>query len=66
LHAGVTIAFAMVNGMKWSELRDDLTGDAKAAAKARIFLLFALLIVISCVAGSGYIMSDKFLRADTG
>lgn len=60
---GATLVFLMINGMKWSELRaDDLMGDNRTAAKARVFLLFALLIACACMAGAAIIMSDKFLR----
>lgn len=63
--AGATVSFLMINGMKWSELRDD-DDQPRVAAMARIFLIFALLIGIVSFAGSAIIMSDKFLRADTG
>lgn len=61
---GATIVFVMLNAMRWSELNDDVTGDTSAAIKARIFLIFTLLIAIACMAGSGFIMADKFLRVD--
>jgi hypothetical protein len=53
-----------MNGMKWSELRDDdaLETQASTTCKARVFLIFSLLIAVACVAGSGFIMSDKFLK----
>jgi hypothetical protein len=50
--------------MKWSELRDDSVSDPRTAVKARIFLLFALLIVMAGLAGSVFIMVDKFLRVE--
>lgn len=56
---GATLVFVMINGMKWSELRDDGLVDSKAAVKARIFLLFALFIACGSLAGSGFIMADK-------
>lgn len=58
---GATLSFIMVNGMRWSELRDDVA-DASTTAKARIFLIFALLIDIAVLAGSGFIVSDRFLQ----
>lgn len=50
--------------MKWSELRDDNVSDPKTAVKARIFLLFALLITMAALAGAVFIMVDRFLRVD--
>lgn len=50
--------------MKWSELNDEVTGDSATAVKARIFLIFTLLIAIASMAGAGFIMADKFLRVD--
>jgi len=50
--------------MKWSELRDDAVSDPRTSVKARIFLLFALLLVMAGLAGSVFIMVDKFLRVD--
>lgn len=60
---GATLALIMVNGMKWTELRDDVTGDSKTAAKARLFLLFALLILVISLGGSAFVM-ERFLRQD--
>lgn len=58
--AGATLVFMGVNGMKWSELRDDtVSGDARAAAKARVFLLVLLFVACACIAGAGFLMSDK-------
>lgn len=63
---GATISFFMINGMRWSELRaDDLTGDNRTAAKAKLFLLFALFIGMICVAGAGFLMGVRFLKSDT-
>jgi hypothetical protein len=56
---GATLFFVGLNGMKWSELRDDGISDPKAAAKAKIFLLFLLLIAVGCIAGSAALMADK-------
>jgi hypothetical protein len=50
--------------MKWSELRDDSVQDPRTAVKARVFLLFALLLVMAGLAGAAFIMVDKFLRQD--
>ena len=48
-----------INGMKWSELREDGMVDARTSAKARIFLMTALFIACGCIAGSGFLMADK-------
>jgi hypothetical protein len=45
--------------MKWSELREDGMVDARASAKARIFLISALFIACGSIAGSGFLMADK-------
>ena len=64
---GVTITFIMLNGMKWSELRDENAGgEASVAAKARIFLMAAMSIGIACIAGSAFIMADKFIKSKDG
>ena len=55
----------MINGMKWSELRDDL-GDNSTSAKARLFLMSAMAIAIASMAGSAFIMADKFLKSHDG
>lgn len=60
---GATLAYIMVNGMKWTELKDDYV-DSRVAAKARIFLLSALLIMIGSMAGAAVLMVDKFLKDD--
>lgn len=56
---GATIVFLMINGMKWSELREDGMNDPRTAAKARIFLIAALFIACGSIAGSGFLMADK-------
>lgn len=60
---GATLVFVMLNGMQWRDLNDDITDDTKAAIKARIFLIFTLLLAVACMAGSGFIMAEKFLKA---
>jgi hypothetical protein len=50
--------------MAWSELRDDGAHDPRTPVKARIFLLFALLICMGGVAGATFVMVDKFLRVE--
>ncbi len=50
--------------MKWSELRDDSVQDSRTAVKARVFLLFALLLTMAGLAGAVFIMVDKFLSVD--
>jgi uncharacterized membrane protein len=57
---GATIAFVMINAMMWSELRDNERAPT-VAAKARIFLLVALFVMMASIAGAAFIMVDKFL-----
>ncbi len=45
--------FVMINGMRWSELRaDELNGDSKTAAKAKLFLIFTLFVAFGSVVGA--------------
>jgi Uncharacterised protein family (UPF0220) len=57
---GATIAYVMLNGMKWSDLKGDF-GDESTAVKTKIFLLFTILIAFGCIAGSAALMQQKFL-----
>ncbi len=50
--------------MKWSELKEDNVSDPRTAVKARIFLLLCLLTIVGGVAGSIFIMIDKFLSVE--
>lgn len=61
---GASLVYLMINGMRWSELRDDMVADPRTAAKARIFLIFALFVAMACVAGAVFIMVDKFLSVE--
>ena len=58
---GASVAFFMVNGMTWGELQDNEAQPA-TAAKARIFLLCALFVLIASMAGAAFIMVQKFLQ----
>ena len=53
---GATITFVMMNGMRWSELREDITGDTSAAAKAKLFLILSLFIACGSVVGAAVLM----------
>jgi hypothetical protein len=45
--------FVMINGMRWSELRaDELNGDSKTAAKAKLFLIFSIFVAAASVIGA--------------
>lgn len=57
-----SVSFIMLNSFRWTELRDDISGDSSTAAKARIFLLFTLLIAILGIGGGAYVMVDRFLN----
>lgn len=57
-----TLSFVMLNGFRWSELRDDMTGDSSTAAKARVFLLFTLLIAVLAIGGGAFVMTERFLQ----
>jgi hypothetical protein len=52
----------MLNGFRWSELRDDMTGDSSTAAKARVFLLFTLLVAVLAIGGGAFVMTERFLQ----
>jgi len=60
--AGVTVAFVMLNGMKWSELYHE---EGRIAGMARIFVVLAILIALASFAGAAVIL-EKMLSADTG
>lgn len=52
-----TLAFVMMNGMRWSELRDDNSlGDPKTAAKAKLFLISSLFVAFGSVVGAAVLM----------
>jgi hypothetical protein len=46
--------------MQWSELQDN-KDNPMVAAKARIFLIFMLFIIMGSLGGAAFIMTDKFL-----
>lgn len=51
--------------MSWSDLNnEDGAKDASTPTKARLFLVFVLLVAICSMAGSAFIMADKFLKLD--
>mmetsp|Transcript_14125 Transcript_14125/g.45183 ORF Transcript_14125/g.45183 Transcript_14125/m.45183 type:complete len:152 (+) Transcript_14125:195-650(+) len=52
----VTIFFVMLNGFKWSELDPDSDGHVKA----RLFLLFTILVGLSGVVGALFIMLKEY------
>jgi len=56
---GATITFVMMNGMRWSELREDVTGDTTAAAKAKLFLILSLFIACGSVVGAAVLMVSQ-------
>mmetsp|Transcript_14679 Transcript_14679/g.51109 ORF Transcript_14679/g.51109 Transcript_14679/m.51109 type:complete len:152 (-) Transcript_14679:125-580(-) len=58
---GCTIAFVMINGMKWEELSDDTPA---VATRARCFLISAMIIALGCIAASLFIMVEVFIRDD--
>jgi len=60
LRCSATLTFVMMNGMRWSELREDITGDPKAAAKAKLFLILSLLIGCGSVIGAAILMVRYF------
>lgn len=60
--AGASLAFIMLNGMKWSELNEESVADPRTAAKARIFLLLTLFIAMGSIAGGGVLMGTQFLN----
>mmetsp|Transcript_28183 Transcript_28183/g.78904 ORF Transcript_28183/g.78904 Transcript_28183/m.78904 type:complete len:166 (-) Transcript_28183:121-618(-) len=64
---GVTIAFIMINGMKWEELSGDSLGgdDSAIASKARCWLIAAMLIGLGCIAAALFIMVEVFVRGDS-
>jgi hypothetical protein len=52
----------MLNGLKFSEVRDsDLVGPS-TTAKARLFLLVTVLVGVASIVGAAFIMSDRFLK----
>ena len=50
--------------MKWSELKEESVSDPRTAVKARIFLVIALLVFMSGIAGATFVMVDQVLRVD--
>ena len=42
-------------------LRDDITGDTKAAAKAKLFLIFALFVACGSVVGAAVLMVSLYV-----
>mmetsp|Transcript_148369 Transcript_148369/g.360166 ORF Transcript_148369/g.360166 Transcript_148369/m.360166 type:complete len:155 (-) Transcript_148369:144-608(-) len=59
---GVTIAFVMINGMRWQELSDE---NPSVATRARCFLISALVIALACISVSLFIMVEVFINDDT-
>jgi hypothetical protein len=57
---GASIGFVTINLMQWSELQDN-KDNPMVAAKARIFLIFMLFIIMGSLGGAAFIMTDKFL-----
>jgi hypothetical protein len=55
-----SIGFILINLMQWSELQDNRE-NPMIAAKARIFLVFMLFIIMGSLGGAVFIMTDKFL-----
>lgn len=52
-----SVLFLMVNGMLWSELSSDTPATA---AKARLFLLLALLVDFAGITGAGFVLVQQF------
>ena len=57
---GAMVAFLMLNCMMWSELQDN-PRQPTVAGKARVFLLLAIFVLLASLAGSVFVMVDKFL-----
>ena len=61
---GATVFYLMINGMRWSELRDDGMGDEGASTKAKLFLLFSFLIALGSITGAVFILMRVFPGPD--
>ena len=64
---GLSIAFVMVNALEWDQLNEDnamMYSGTNVTAKARCFLMFAIMLSFMSMGGALAIMIGEFVGQD--